>query len=421
MATQRLDKIFAAVDVGSSKVSALIAGRTEEGELKVLGTGQRESRGVKRGYVADVGQCEMAIRSAVEQAESIAGMNVHRAWVGFAAGGLDSHLTSVELELGGHRVEQDDVDHLLDAGRQGIDARGKMVLHAQPALYTLDGLTGVRNPIGLHADRLGVDIQVVLADASPVRNVEMAVCAAHMGVEAIIAAPVAAGIACLTEEERELGVALVEIGASITNISLYAGGVLVGLETLAVGGADITDDIASAFSLRRHQAERLKCFDGSALSSPRDNHDMIDVERDRDRTRVAAESERITRAQLVTVIRQRLDLLVGDIRNVLTRQGFMRLAGRQIVVTGGGADLKGFAEFAQSAFDRPVRIGRPRGLSGIPEAHGGPGFSTLMGLVLYAANAPVDLRTMSVPSQSGMNFAQGSAMGRLFRVMRRAF
>lgn len=418
MAIARVDKLFAAIDVGSSKVCALIAGRTEDGELKVLGTGQRESRGVKRGYVADVDQCEMAIRSAVEQAESIAGLNVERAWVGFSAGGLESHLATVELEMGGHRIEQDDIDHLLDAGRQGIDPRGKMLLHAQPAMYTLDGLNGVKNPIGLHADLLGVDIHVVLADPSPVRNVEMAVCAAHMGVESIIAAPVAAGMACLNEEERELGVALVEIGASITNISLYAGGMLVGIATIPHGAGDITDDIASSFAIRRNQAEWLKCFYGSALSSPRDNHDSIAT----DRNSTGAEGEaRITRAQLIAVIRQRLDHLLNEIKQALESLGFMGQVGRQIVLTGGGAELKGLADYVQSALDRPVRVGRPKGLAAIPEAHGGPAFSTLVGLALYAANEPVDLRSVASSRQVVHSFAGSDLLGRFIRVMKGEF
>ena len=213
----------------------------------MLGTGQRESRGVKRGYIADMAATEAAVREAVEQAERIAGINIENVWVGFSAGGLVSDVAEVEFELGGHRVEQQDIDALLAAGRNSIDPQGRMVLHAQPALYTLDGLTGVKKPLGLHADRLGVHIHVVAADGSPVRNLDLCVRSAHLEVKSIIASPVATGLACLSEEERELGVALVEMGAGITNVSLFAGGMLVGLTSIPVGAQDITDDIASAF------------------------------------------------------------------------------------------------------------------------------------------------------------------------------
>lgn len=391
MAHPRPDRLITALDIGSWKVSALIAERGDEGQLNVLGTGQRESKGVRRGYIADMDATERSVREAVEQAERIAGTNIEDVWVSFSAGGLVSNLASVEVELGGHRVEQEDIDNLLAHGRNAIDPEGRMVLHAQPTLYTLDGLKGVKKPLGLHADTLGVDIHVVAADGSPVRNLDLCVRSAHLEVKSIIASPVATGMACLSEEERELGVALVEIGAGLTNVSLFAGSMLVGLASIPFGSADITDDIASAFGTRRQQAERMKCFYGSATTSPRDNHDMIEVapissEDD------AGEGGRITRAQLISVIRQRLDHLVGEIARELKELGFTGPVGRQVVLTGGGAELKGLADYMQGALGRAVRLGRPRGLNGLPEAHSGTGFATLAGLIHYAASDPLDLR-----------------------------
>ncbi len=414
----RVEKIFTALDIGSSKITAMIAGRTEDGELTVLGTGQRESKGVKRGYVADTEITELDVRDAVEQAERIAGTNIDDVWVSFSAGGLTSMLTSVETELGGHRIEQEDIDMLLDAGRQSIDPQGKMVLHAQPALYTLDGLNGVKKPKGLHADRLGVDIHVILAEGSPVRNIDMSVRGAHLNVRSIVASPIAAGTACLSPEERELGVALVEMGAEVTNVSLFAGGMLVGLMTLPYGAADITDDIASSFGLRRAQAERIKCFYGSAITSPRDNHDVIDLEGD---TEEGGEHSRITRAQLIAVIRQRLDHVIGEIGRTLKELGFSGPVGRQVVLTGGGAELKGIADYAQSALGHTVRVGRPAGLNALPEAHSGPAFAGLAGLTLYASQEPVDLRAMPSAHQNVGKYAGSAMIGRLMSAMRGNF
>ncbi|WP_267397293.1 MULTISPECIES: cell division protein FtsA [unclassified Sphingomonas] len=399
MAKVAPEGLITALDIGSSKVSAMIAQKGDGGELIVLGTGQRESRGVKRGYIADMGATEAAVREAVEQAERIAGINIENVWVGFSAGGLVSDVAEVEFELGGHRVEQQDIDALLAAGRNSIDPQGRMVLHAQPALYTLDGLTGVKKPLGLHADRLGVHIHVVAADGSPVRNLDLCVRSAHLEVKSIIASPVATGLACLSEEERELGVALVELGAGITNVSLFAGGMLVGLCSLAMGGQDITDDIASAFGTRRAQAERMKCFHGSANASPRDNHEMIPV------MPIAAEDDehggmQITKAQLIGVVRQRLEHQIGEIRKALAQLKFEGPVGRQVVLTGGGAELKGIADYAQQALGRSVRIGRPRGLTALPEAHGGPAFATLAGLAFYAATDPIDLRGIAAQPQT---------------------
>jgi len=399
MAQPRKENLITALDIGSWKVTALIAERGDNGELTVLGTGQRESRGVRRGYIADMDATEKAVREAVEQAERIAGINIEDVWVSFSAGGLVSDIASVEVELGGHRIEQDDIDELLAAGRSSIDPDGRMVLHAQPTLYTLDGLQGVKKPLGLHADTLGVDIHVVAADGSPVRNLDLCVRSAHLEVKSIVASPVATGMACLSDEERELGVALVEMGAGVTNVSLFAGGVLVGLASIPFGGADITDDIASAFGTRRNQAERMKCFFGSATASPKDNHDMIEVaplsaEDDQ------GESARITRAALIAVIRQRLEHLMGEVAKALKDLGFSGPVGRQVVLTGGGAELKGIADYAQGSLGRAVRVGRPRGMTGLPEAHSGPGFATLAGLIHYAASNPVDLRAVAAVGQT---------------------
>ncbi|MET3825688.1 MULTISPECIES: cell division protein FtsA [Sphingomonas] len=398
MAKTAPEGLITALDIGSSKVSAMIAQKGDGGELIVLGTGQRESKGVKRGYIADAAATEVAVREAVEQAERIAGLNIENVWVSFSAGGLVSDVASIEFELGGHRVEQTDIDALLQAGRESIDPAGRMVLHAQPALYTLDGLTGVKRPLGLHADRLGVHIHVVAADGSPVRNLGLCVANAHLEVKSIIASPVATGMACLSDEERELGVALVELGAGITNVSLFAGGMLVGLMSIPIGAQDITDDIASAFGTRRAQAERMKCVHGSANASPRDNHEMIDVapisaEED------ASDGTRITKAQLISVIRQRLDHLIGEVSKALKDLKFEGPVGRQVVLTGGGAELKGIADYAQAALGRSVRIGRPRGLTGLPEAHATPAFTTLAGLAFYAAADPIDLRALSSKQQ----------------------
>jgi len=416
----RVEKIFTSLDIGSSKISAMIAGRMDNGELTVLGTGHHASKGVKRGYIADTETTETDVRAAVEQAERIAGTNIDDVWVSFSAGGLQSMLTSVETELGGHRIEQEDIDLLLDAGRNSIDPKGKMVLHAQPALYTLDGLNGVKKPKGLHADRLGVDIHVILAEASPVRNIEMSVRGAHLNVRSIVASPIAVGNACLSREERELGVALVEMGAEVTNVSLFAGGMLVGLKTLPYGAADITDDIASSFGLRRAQAERIKCFYGSATTSPRDNHDVINQDLDNN-VEVNEEDGRITRAQLIAVIRQRLDHLIGEIGRSLKELGFTGPVGRQVVLTGGGAELKGIADYAQSALGRTVRIGRPTGLSALPEAHSGPAFAGLAGLALYASQEPVDLRFMSRSHQNVHKYGGSAVIGRLMSAIRGNF
>lgn len=412
----KFEKIISALDIGSSKVSALIAGVADDGTLTILGSGQRESKGVIRGCVADIQQAELSARQAVEQAERIAGTNIERVFLALSAGGLDSELAPAEIDLGGDRIEQVDIDDLLMAGRANVDTRGKTPLHISPTLYSIDGVGGVANPLGLYADRLGVDIHVVLAEPAPVRNLDMTARAAHLGVEAVVAAPVAAGLACLTLEERELGVALVEMGAAVTNVSVFIGGMLVGLKTLNHGAADITDDIAATFGLRRAEAERLKCRDGSALSNPRDHQDVLDVS-DGEETS-GQERPKITRAQLNSVICQRVDMIVAEIDKALRDLGFSAPGKHHVVLTGGGAELKGLADHMQAALGRTVRIGRPTGLSGLPEAHSGPAFSTLAGLVIYAQSNPVDLKLgLGVDDPSG-GHAKPSVIARILQIIR---
>ena len=412
-------KLVAALDVGSSKVSALIAEPGEEGALKILGTGQRQSQGVRRGFIADVERTEVAIREAVEQAERIAATTVESVFVGFSAGGLVSTFAGVDVPIEGRRIEKPDLDRLLSKGKDAVRADGRQLLHVLPALYTIDGLEGVKNPLGLHAEKLGVDIHIISAEQPPVLNLDQCVRAAMLGVDAIVASPVAAGKACLSEEERELGVAMVELGAGVTNVSVFAGGMLVGLKSIALGGLDITDDIASAFGTKRAAAERMKCFYGSASTSPRDNHDMIELAPIAG-SEEGTEAARITRAQLIAVIRQRLEQLIGEVAAALKELGFAGPFGRQVVLTGGGAELKGIADYAQGVLGRAVRIGRPR-LAGLPDAHSGPAFTTLVGLAQFAASNELDLRELVMPGPTVPKQAGGSIVGRLIAALKSGF
>ncbi|MEE4316237.1 MAG: cell division protein FtsA [Erythrobacter sp.] len=411
-APRRLARTFGAVNIGSFRISAMIMGETETGELQVLGSGHRKSAGVKRGYVTDMEAASFAIRDAIERAEKSANTTVRSVWIACAGAGLASNVVSVDIEIGGRRIEDEDVETLLIQAQDMIQPDGRTVLHAQPAHYTLDGAHGVANPRGLHAERLGVDIHVMLADGAPVRNLTEAVQTAHLMVEGVVAAPLAAGHACLTLEERELGVALVEIGADVTNVAVFAGGMLLGLKAVPMGSADITDAIASGFGIRRAQAERLKCVAGSAIASPADHRELIPVNGPNEAAdgvsagplaRGADDKNRIVRAELVSVVTQQLAVLTGEIGKALKAMGFSGSRAGQVVLTGGGAELAGMADFMQGALGQPVRLGRPPQLVGMPEAHHAPGFATLAGLCLYAAEDPVDIR------------AVGAARGRSYR------
>jgi len=435
-AQRRLARTYAAVNIGSFRISAMIMGETESGDLQVLGSGHRASAGVKRGYVTDMAAAAHAIRDAVERAEKAANTPVRSVWIACAGAGLASHVVAVDIEIGGRRIEDEDVEALLVEAQDMIQPDGRKVLHAQPAHYTLDGAHSVANPRGLHAERLGVDIHVMLADGAPVRNLTEAVQNAHLEVEGVVAAPIAAGHACLTAEERDLGVALVEIGADITNVAVFAGGMLLGLHAVPMGSGSITDAIASSFGIRRSQAERLKCVAGSAIASPSDHRELIPVNGPGEGgeggapvgpiARGADDKNRIVRAELIAVVTQQLGVLTGEIGKALRTMGFAGPRAGQVVLTGGGAELAGMADFMQGALGQPVRLGRPPQLTGMPEAHHAPGFATLAGLCLYAADDPVDIRAVGA-KRAGVYRAFSREAGfmaliaRLFRALREYF
>ena len=426
MAAPRISRVYGAVNIGSFRISAMIAGISEAGEMIVLGSSHRASQGIKRGYVTDMTAATYAVRDAIERAEKLANTSVSKVWIGCSGGGLASQVAEVEIDVGGRRIEQDDIEHLLVSARDVIQPEGRMVLHAQPAHYTLDGAHGIANPKGLHAERLAVDIHVMLADGAPIRNITEAVQNAHLEVEAVVASPVASGYACLSDEERDLGVALVEMGAEVTNVAVYAAGMLVGLATIPMGSADITDAVASAFGIRRFQAERLKCVNGSAIASPADHREMIPInppgeEDTGPAARHADEKNRVPRAELVSVITGQLGRQMEEVAKALKELGFTGKQGQQVVFTGGGAELVGLADYAQSALGKLARIGRTPPLTGLAEAHVKPGFSTLAGLVLYAAADPVDIRSISPSYQATTSYSGLGLVNRLYRAVKEYF
>jgi len=426
MANQRISRVFGAVNIGSFRISAIVAGINEVGDMVVLGSGHRASQGIKRGYVTDMAAATYAVRDAIDRAEKMADTAVQKVWIGCSGAGLASRIDQFDAEIGGRRIEKEDIDQLLISAKEVIQPDGRMVLHAQPAQYRLDGAHGVGNPKGLHAERLGVDIHIMLADGAPIRNLTEAVQSAHLEVEAVVGSPIAAGQACLSPEERDLGVALVEFGGEVTNVAIYEQGMLKDMMSIPMGSADITDAIASAFGIRRFQAERLKCVNGSAIASPHDHREMIPVNAPGEEgtgpiARHADDKNRIPRAELIGVITGQLGTLMEEVNKALKTMRFTGQRGKQVVFTGGGAELVGLADYAQAAIGKPVRIGRVAQLSGLAEAHVKPGFSTLAGLVLYAAADPVDIRALGRSHTSTVRLGKLGMVGRVYQALREYF
>ena len=409
----RGEETVAVLDIGSSKVAALIAlVSPEEDEPRVIGVHQLACRGLTRGLVADLDAAEAAIRQAMDKAERNAGVTVEAATVAVTAGGLESDIATVEVDIGGQRIERADIEHVHSEGRAQIDPEGRTILHAQPALYTLDGQNAVMNPLGLHAETLGVSIHIVSADTAPIRNLMTAVGRADLRVAGMVAAPLASARACLRAQERELGVALVEIGAGVTNVAIFAQGMLAGLSAIPMGSGDVTADIAAALGTPHMAAERLKALKGSASALPRDNHELIDVP---GLSGAHDEVGRRPRAELVQAIRTRLDMLFALVEERFGELGFKGPRARQVVLSGGGAALAGIADYAEGVLGRQVRIGTPSGLTALPEAQQTSAFTVLGGLTLHAARREADFFSQRTSSFAP---ARGSGLVRMWRMLK---
>jgi cell division protein FtsA len=439
----RMIRTFGAVDIGSFRICAMIIGETDMGEMFVMGSSQRESRGIRCGDVAHMDRAAEAIRKAVLLAEDDAGVQVSELWVSYSGSALGSDVASVEIPIDGRRIEPEDLRDLMRDAARALQPYDRRVLHAQPAHYTLDRSYLVEEPCNLHAETLGVEIHVTLADETMLRNLREAVQKAHYKVAGIVAAPLASAQVCLTREERELGIALVEIGCDVTTISVFARGMLAGLTILRSGSNAVTEGIASHFGIREFQAERLKCVAGSASASPTDHSEMIPVDgpsvaggtaqgTDRHGERVtgqraigADEQNRISRAPLVAVVTQSMGQLMKRIDEALKTHGFNGPLAGQVVFTGGGAELHGLAEFAQGALGRPVRIARIARFAGLPAAQATPAGSTLAGLCLYVANPPEDIKRMGPVLQDVHRPAAGwnpfAALARMWHAARENF
>lgn len=421
MAAPKPGRVIGVVNLGSFRVSALVAQIGENGEVTVLGAHHRKADGFRRGYVVDMNAASAAVRHVIDRAEQIAERNVRAVWVGCSGAGLRSEIVPAECEIGGRRVEAEDVETLLLLARERIGRDRGQLLHAQPALYTMDDAQGVLDPVGMHAEQLGVHVHAVLADPAPLKNIREVVQNAHYDVAGLVASPIAAAQACLTEEELDLGCALVEFGGEVTTIALFSRGKPVGLQTLAWGSADMTEAIASGFGIRRGQAERLKCVHGSALASLADHKEMLPIVGLEAEGDAGEEAGTIARADLVAVVGQELARFTAEVGAALKRMGGSAGAGRQIVLTGGGAELAGIADYMQGALGRPVRLGRPGFVRGMAEAHSGPGFATLAGLALHAANPPMDLRGLRGAGDSAIGGSPLGMIKRIWRMMKDGF
>ena len=373
---------IAALDVGSTKVCCFIAQRQDEGGARITGIGHQVARGIRGGAVVDMEELENSIRASVDAAEEMANQRIKSVLVNISGGQPVSANVKVEVALNGHAINEADLRRMLEHGRAHHDSPDRELLHAIPVDYTIDGNEGIRDPRGMFGERLGVAIHVIAALTGPVRNLNTVINRCHLDVDTRVVSPFAAGLACLVEDEKELGVTCIDMGGGTTSISVFMAGQLVHTDLIPVGGQHVTSDIARGLSTPVSQAERLKTLYGSALPSPSDDREMLKVPLVGEDDNGAG--NQIPRSLLNQIIQPRIEVTLELVRSRLEAGGVEKAGGRRIVLTGGASHMQGVRDLAAGILDKQVRQGRPMGFQGLPEAVGGPAFSVCAGLIRFA-------------------------------------
>jgi len=393
-------EIYAALDIGSSKIACFIARAEGNGPPRVIGIGHQLAEGVKNGSVANMEMLQHAISSAVAAAEQMAGETLQRVIVNIAGTQLLSQIVDIELPLNGREVTEGDLQRIVAQAQTMApeDTQGHPLelIHTIPVSYTLDHQKGIREPIGMIGEMLQAQLHLVSASFGPVRTLITAVARCHLEVEKLVAAPYASGLACLVEDEMDLGTLIIDMGAGTTSFAVFFDGSAVYTDGIPVGGAHVTSDIARGLTTSLAHAERLKTLYGNAVLSVMDEREIIDVPQVGEEA--PENANHIPKAQLIRIIQPRLEEIFELVRDRMNRSGFNEFAGRRVVLTGGASQMPGVRELAQRVLDRQVRLGRPLrvarpamangkagpSFTGLAEATSGPAFATTAGLLVVA-------------------------------------
>ena len=381
--------LVAALDLGTTKACCLIAKPKTEGGFEIVGIGNQISHGLRSGTIIDMERTEATIRSTIEAAERMAGENIRNVIVNVSCGEPISRLIAYEVSIAGHEIGDNDLRRLLDpVGLAESESPEREIIHLIPVGYSVDGNKGVRDPRGLHGQVLGVNMHIVTAASGPIRNLEQGISRCHLNICGKASTPYVSALACVSEDEVKLGVTCIDMGGGTTSISVFFDGELVHIDSIPVGGAHVTNDIARGLSTPLVHAERMKTLYGSAIPTPSDNNEIIKVPLIGEEE--TGETNQVPRSVLIGIIRPRIEETFELVRDRLAEAGFDKLAGRRIVLTGGASLLPGVKEMAGAILDKQVRHGKPHSVSGLAEAVSGPAFSTSVGLLRFAFNNPAE-------------------------------
>lgn len=397
--------VIAALDIGSSKIACFIARIVDDqGGFEVLGAGHQASAGVRSGAIIDIDAAEAAIRQTVHAAENMAADALHGYPLREVVVNVPGvHLRTSRVDMGiavaGHEVTDNDVRRALAKAQQHALKAGEELIHTIPAGYRLDGHNGVRDPRGMYGQNLDVDIHLVSGDASALRNFASCTGRGHLDIAALCAAPYAAGLASLVEDEMDLGCTVIDMGGGVTSFAIFHGGAMIHCDAIAVGGQHVTSDIARGLTTSISAAERLKTLYGNAIAAGMDENDLIDVPQIGEDRR--SQPNHVPRSLLVGIIQPRLEEILELVRARLNDSGVGIAAGKRVVLTGGASQIPGLRDLSQLLLDKQVRLGRPIRVNGLAEAVSGPAFATTAGLLTYACERagemPAEIMAQAVP------------------------
>ncbi|HVV27605.1 MAG TPA: cell division protein FtsA [Rhizomicrobium sp.] len=380
--------LVAALDVGTSKIVCVI-GQAESGSLKVLGSALRESLGLKAGTITSLEQAEDSIRECVAAAENMADARIQNVLIGVNCGQPVSVTGRAVLSLDGALVSDENLRHLLNDGRARCRLDGYDIIQSAPTAYVVDEARGVKNPSGMFCQKIGVAMHAVAVKPSPLANLKLAVERCHLNVVGVRFGAYAAGLSTLTEDEKQVGATVIDMGGGCTSIAVFLEGHLVHADVVPLGGLAVTNDIARMLAAPLSAAERTKTLHGAAMGEMDGASDVISVAQMGEEGDDAA--LRLPRSMLTRIIQARLEEIFAEVKSRLQASGFEVAAGRRAVLTGGACQLAGTRELAARILDKQVRIGRPQVFPGLAAASAGPDYATAIGLLMEGATTPPEL------------------------------
>lgn len=374
-------KLIVGLDIGTSKVLAIVGEVNANAEVEIIGYGHHPATGMRKGVVANIEETVTAIQRAVEEAELMAGCQIYSVYAGIAGAHINSFNSHGVVAVRDSEVDENDVERVIESAKAVAIPNDQSILHVLPQEYIIDGQEGIRHPIGMNGIRLEANLHMVTASVSSEKNIEKCIRRCGLEVDDIILEQLASCESVLTNDEKELGVCLVDIGGGTTDIAVYSEGAVRHTAVIPVAGDQVTNDIAIALRTPTASAEELKKRYGCALRQLAAIDESIEVQTVGDRP-----SRKLSKQTLAEVVEPRIEELFDLIKVDLRRNGFEHLIRSGVVLTGGSSKMEGMIELAEEIFHLPVRLGMPKYLGGLSEVVKNPIYSTGVGLVQFGHN-----------------------------------